>query len=173
MNIGSVEHWLRWFVAKLAARHYLNQCWPKNEMLGFRHYIDVIMSMMVSQITSVFIVHSTVCSGADQRKHQSSVSLAFVGEFTSDWRIPPPKSLVMQKMFLFDDVIMALLYPMRLNRVPDNEMNVWDMLLFWTRTHFYSQTHGRLHEVLLLDEDEQPRLLHSLSLVAIGLSVGY
>ena len=34
---------------------------------------------MESQITSIMIVHSTVCSGSDQRKHQSSASLAFVG----------------------------------------------------------------------------------------------
>ena len=44
------------------------------------------MSTMASQITGVSIVCSTVGSGADQRKHQSSTSLAFVrgihtGEF--------------------------------------------------------------------------------------------
>ena len=37
-----------------------------------------IMSAMVSQITSLTIVYSTVYSGADQGKHQSSASLAFV-----------------------------------------------------------------------------------------------
>ena len=42
------------------------------------HYSDVIMGTMVSQITSLNIVYSTVYSGADQRKHQSSASLAFV-----------------------------------------------------------------------------------------------
>ena len=42
------------------------------------HYNDVIMSVMVSQIAGVLIVHSTVCSVADQRKHQSSASVAFV-----------------------------------------------------------------------------------------------
>ena len=36
------------------------------------------MSPMASQITSLTIVYSTVYSGADQRKHQSSASLAFV-----------------------------------------------------------------------------------------------
>ena len=36
------------------------------------------MSAMASQITSVSIFSSIVCSGADQRKHQSSASLAFV-----------------------------------------------------------------------------------------------
>ena len=44
------------------------------------HYIDVIMGAMASQITSLTIVYSTVYSGADQRKHQSSASLAFVRE---------------------------------------------------------------------------------------------
>ena len=36
------------------------------------------MTMMASQITSLAIVYSTVYSGADQIKHQSSTSLAFV-----------------------------------------------------------------------------------------------
>ena len=43
-----------------------------------QHYCDVIMSSMASQITCVSIVYSTVCLGAYQRKHQSSMSLAFV-----------------------------------------------------------------------------------------------
>ena len=47
-------------------------------MLLCRHYNDVIMSIMASQITSPTIVYSTVYSGADQRKRQSSASLAFV-----------------------------------------------------------------------------------------------
>ena len=49
------------------------------------HYNDVIMSTIASQITSLAIVYSTVYSDADQRKHKSSASLAFVrgipGEF--------------------------------------------------------------------------------------------
>ena len=36
------------------------------------------MSTMASQITSLTIVYSTIYSGVDQRKHQSSASLAFV-----------------------------------------------------------------------------------------------
>ena len=42
------------------------------------HYFDVIMGAMASQITSLTVVHSKVHSGADQRKHQSSASLAFM-----------------------------------------------------------------------------------------------
>ena len=37
------------------------------------------MGTIASQITILTIVYSMVYSGADQRKHQSSVSLAFVG----------------------------------------------------------------------------------------------
>ena len=43
-----------------------------------RHYTDVIMSAKASQITGVATVCSTVCSGIDQRRHQSSAPLAFV-----------------------------------------------------------------------------------------------
>ena len=52
--------------------------YEKNDFLLRWHYSDVIMSAMASQITGVTIVDSTVCSGTDQRKHQSSASLAFV-----------------------------------------------------------------------------------------------
>ena len=46
------------------------------------------MLAMASQITSLTIVYSAVYTGADQRKHQRSASLAFVGEFTGDLWIP-------------------------------------------------------------------------------------
>ena len=42
------------------------------------HYSHVIRSKMASQITGISVVYSTVSSGVDQRKHQSSVSLACV-----------------------------------------------------------------------------------------------
>ena len=72
------------------------------------HYGDVIMSVMTSQITSLTIVYSTVYSGADQRKHQSSASLAFVRGIHR-WPVNSPhKWPVTRKMFPFDDVIMLL-----------------------------------------------------------------
>ena len=46
--------------------------------IAYPHYSDVIIGEMVPQITSLKIVYSNVYSGADQRKHQSSASLAFV-----------------------------------------------------------------------------------------------
>ena len=42
------------------------------------HYSDVITTTIASQITSVSIVYSAIFPGADQRKHQSSASLALM-----------------------------------------------------------------------------------------------
>ena len=64
------------------------------------------MSAMASQITDVLMVRSTVCSGADQRKHLSSVSLAFVKAIQRGPVNSPHKMQVIRKMFPFDDVIM-------------------------------------------------------------------
>ena len=73
---------------------------------GLLHYNDVIMSAMASQITGVSIVYSIVCSGADQRKHQSSASLAFVRGIQR-WPVNSPhKGPVTRKMFSFYDVVM-------------------------------------------------------------------
>ena len=70
------------------------------------HYSAVIMSMMASQINSLTIVYSTVYSGADQRKHQSSASLAFVRGIHRCPVNSPHKWPVTRKIFPFDDVIM-------------------------------------------------------------------
>ena len=70
------------------------------------HHCGVIMGAMASQITSLTIVYSTVYSGADQRKHQSSASLAFVRGIHR-WAVNSPHEWpVTRKMFPFDDVIM-------------------------------------------------------------------
>ena len=66
-----------------------------------------------SQITSLTIVYSIDYSGADQRKHQSSVSLAFVWGIHRGPVNSPHKWPVTWKMFPFDDVIMWGSYPMR------------------------------------------------------------
>ena len=72
------------------------------------HYTDIIMSAMASKKTGVSIVCSTVYSGADERKHQSSSSLAFLKRI-HQWLVHSPhKGTVTQKMFPFDDVIMTL-----------------------------------------------------------------
>ena len=71
------------------------------------HYNDVIMGVMASQITSLTSVYSTVYSGADQRKHQSSASLAFVLGIHRGPVNSPHKWPVTRKMLPFDDVIMT------------------------------------------------------------------
>ena len=52
--------------------------------------------------------YSTVCSGANQRKHQSPASLAFVRGIHRWLMNSPHKMTVTRKMFPFDDVIMLL-----------------------------------------------------------------
>ena len=58
------------------------------EKLFDEHYGDVIMGTIASQITSPAIDYSTVYSAVDQRKHNSSASLAFVREFTGAGEFP-------------------------------------------------------------------------------------
>ena len=61
---------------------------------------------MASQITSLTVVYSTGYSGSDQRKHQSSASLAFVRGIHR-WPVNSPhKGPVTRKTFPFDGVIM-------------------------------------------------------------------
>ena len=77
----------------------------------FFHYDDVIMTTIAPQITSLTSVYSTVYSDADQRKHQSSASLAFVLGNSPGPVNSPHKWPVTRKMFPFDDVIMSVFSP--------------------------------------------------------------
>ena len=65
------------------------------------------MGAIASQVTSLTIVYSTVYSDADQRKRQSSASLAFVRRIHRGPVNSPHKWPVTRKMFPFDDVIMS------------------------------------------------------------------
>ena len=74
-------------------QHLLALQWRHNERDGVSN-------------TSLNIVYPTVSSGADQRKHQSSASLAFVWGIHR-WPVNVAhKGPVTRKTFLFDDVIM-------------------------------------------------------------------
>ena len=64
------------------------------------------MGAIASQITSLAIVFPTVYSDADQRKHQSPASLAFVGRFTGIGEFSA-KMASNAEMYAFDDVIMT------------------------------------------------------------------
>ena len=63
------------------------------------HYSDVIMTTIASLITSLAVVYSAVYSDADQRKHQSSASLAFVWGIHRDRWIPRTKGQLRGKCF--------------------------------------------------------------------------
>ena len=63
------------------------------------HSIDVIMTTMASQITSLTVVYSIVYSDADQRKHQSSASLVLVWGIHRDRWIPRTKGQLREKCF--------------------------------------------------------------------------
>ena len=80
----------------------------KLRLLCCWHYDDVIMTILASQITSLAVVYSIVYSGVNQRKHQSSASLAFVREIHRGPVNFPHKWPVTRKMFPFDDDIMEL-----------------------------------------------------------------
>ena len=64
------------------------------------------MGAISSQISSFPIGYSTVYSGSDQRKHQSSASLAFVRGIHRSPVNSPHKWPVTRKIFPYDDVIM-------------------------------------------------------------------
>ena len=64
------------------------------------------MGAIASQITSLTIVFSTIYLDTDQRKHQSSASLAFVRGTHRRPVNSPHKWPVTRKVFPFDDVIM-------------------------------------------------------------------
>ena len=81
------------------------ECVEVSEMFWV-HYNDVIMSSMASQITSCTINYATNYSATDQRKHQSSASLAFVRGIHRVLVNSPQKRPVTRKMCPFDDVIM-------------------------------------------------------------------
>ena len=93
-----------WHLLHNNAWDYLLNARDIHMMVNYYGY--VIMGALALQITSPTIVYLTVYSDTDQRKHQSSASLAFVRGF----RRGPVNSLhkwpVTRKMFPFDDVIM-------------------------------------------------------------------
>ena len=86
------------------------------------------MGAIASQITSLTIVYSTVFADADQRRHQSSASLAFVWEIHRGPVNSPPKWPVTRKIFPFDDVIMIR---------DESEGFPWDHIFsIWKFWHF-------------------------------------
>ena len=102
--IYAVYHFTKVKVSQLVETLADGRQWP----LYLTHYNDIIMEAMASQITSLAIVYWTVYSGEDQRKHQSSVSLAFVRGIPRWPMNSPHKWPVTRKVIPFDDVIMIV-----------------------------------------------------------------
>ena len=122
-QVNATEHlwWSVKFSCLLAPSHYLSQCWPRTRSMlpcgvirpqPFNPLRITLqwcqMAAMASQITGVLVVCLTICSGTDQRKHQSSASLPFVREIHR-WPVNYlHKGPVTWKMFPFDDLIMIM-----------------------------------------------------------------
>ena len=86
-----------------------------------------------TQITSPTIVYSTVYSDTDQRKHQSSTSLAFVRGIHRGSVNSPHKWPVTRKMSPFDDVIMGILiplFPWSVNRLSICWISKWSVAYY-------------------------------------------
>ena len=103
VQLTSQHKFRSWLGTGQATSHYMNEKWHRLSTqicvtwpqwinnfeapmtyvftavwLDRHHYTDVIITTMASQITSLTVVYSTVYADVDQRKHQSSASLAFV-----------------------------------------------------------------------------------------------
>ena len=100
--------------------------------------------MATSQITSLTIVYSTVNSGADQRKHQSSASQAFVCGFHRRPVNSPHKWPVTRKIFPFDDVIMPLA-----NAITTERLNA-----IWVHGIYRTVTSNTLHRLKSMLENK-------------------
>ena len=80
--------------------------WLPDHMIYIIKMTSYWLGAMVSQITSLTIVYPTVYLCADQRKYQSSASLAFMRGIHQWPMNSPHKGTVTRKLFPFDDVIM-------------------------------------------------------------------
>ena len=88
------------------------------------------MSALASQITSLTIVSLIVYSGTDQRKYQSSASLAFVWGIHC-WPVNSPhKGPVTWKMFPFEDFIMIYICREKLSLCYVDTPQFWSLLVF-------------------------------------------
>ena len=113
------------------------------------YYSDAIMSTMTSQITGVLIVCLTICSEADQRKHQRSVSLAYVRGIHR-WPMDSfHKGLVKRKIFPFGGVMMLWnQHPRKgIQYIPRNMHTAFALLCFVVVIHWliFPYPSGLLH----------------------------
>ena len=124
-----IQHIYEWKVIRQLAPVFIYNTFPASVVCQYRHSIDINNEPHPREIRCVSnwtygIVYTMshnecdgvsnhrrhdcllVCSGADQRKHQSSASLAFVRGIHRSPVNSAHKGPVTRKMFPFDDVIM-------------------------------------------------------------------
>ena len=104
--------------------------WKQGVVMVSTHYSDVMMGAMASQITSLTSAYSTVNSGTDQRKHQSSTSQAFVRGIHRSPVNSPHKRPVTRKMFPFDDVIMYTVIMISSGATKAMNVASWEISVF-------------------------------------------
>ena len=131
------------------------------------------MGSMASQITSLTIVYATVYSGADQRKHQSSASLAFVRVIHRGPVNSPHKGPVTRKMFPFDDVIMTILTENKpvVHSIKTSQVNFLGKYIWWSvrniHVHnaldlelymnaYFTWTHAESNDIPIIKYDDLP-----------------
>ena len=135
------------------------------------HYNDVIMGAMASQITSLTMAYSTVYSGADQRKHQSTASLAFVRGIHR-WPVNSPhKWPVTRKMFLFDDITSLLCW----RYWPLMIVIYWPILVRWIWLLQWQWCYRRIWLTSASIKPQQNKLKHepgAWSLDVLGWRIG-
>ena len=107
------------------------------------HYGDLIMNRMASQITSLTTVYSTIWSDADQRKNQSSASLAFVqgiqpgtGEFPAQMASIAENAYIWWRHHEYPQNISALNFLL-------NHSSPW-----WRTTHVYKPSIGSMLTIM-------------------------
>ena len=101
-TLWSFKKWLGRYIVETSWRHQM-KCFPVT------HYSGVMMRAMASHSPAARMICSAIYSGADQRKRQSSASLAFVRGIHW-WPVNfPHKKPVTRKRFPFGDVIMGFL----------------------------------------------------------------
>ena len=138
----------------LGTRHMYNEPTQGINTYWF-HYNNVIMTTMAYQITSLTVVYSTVCSDADQRKHQSSASLAFVWGIHRDRWIPRTRGKLSGKCFR----LMTSSCPCLQKILPHEDVMTWTLFPHhwpWMESGgFLSKDNSNFHVLL--------KLLHKLS----------
>ena len=93
---GSLANQVEWQSVKMQITELGNSCCRTAHTLIFyhhaRHYIDVIMTTIASQINSLTVVYSTVYSDADQRNIKAPCHWPLCGEFSGTGEFPAQRA---------------------------------------------------------------------------------